>query len=114
MEHQINPTFGKYSAISTLIQQRCREYPDLTHLLKARGTQEFSKISQDLYCSCNEAFYAGAPSLRDLSLTVSKALDHIGEKTLTEKYKNKYTTRETVKILSDRLEKYFRKKKYSR
>ncbi|WP_280124088.1 hypothetical protein [Coxiella endosymbiont of Ornithodoros amblus] len=41
-------------------------------------------------------------------MTVSKELGHIGEKTLKEKDKNKYTTRETVKILSDRLEKYSR------
>ncbi|WP_040933465.1 flavohemoglobin expression-modulating QEGLA motif protein [Coxiella burnetii] len=111
IEHQVNRILGKYSAVSALMQQRCREYRDVIHLLKARGTKEFSKISQDLYGSSDEAFYAGAPTLRDLSLTVSKALDHIGEKTLTEKDESKYTAREAVKILGDRLEKYFGKKK---
>ncbi|WP_341873971.1 tyrosine/phenylalanine carboxypeptidase domain-containing protein [Coxiella endosymbiont of Ornithodoros amblus] len=61
MQHQINPKFTKYSAINTLIQQLCREYPGVIHLLKARVTQEFSKISQNLYGSCDEAFYAREP-----------------------------------------------------
>ena len=111
IEYQINRTLGKYSAVSTLMQQRCREYRDVIHLIKARGTKDFSKIAQDLYGRSNEAFYIGAPTLMDFSLTVSQALDHIGDKTLTEKDENKYSAKEAVKILSDRLKNYFGKQK---
>ena len=111
IEYHINRTLGKYSALSTLMQQRCREYRDVIHLIKARGTKDFAKIAQDLYGRSDEAFYIGAPTLMDFSLTVSQALDHIGDKTLTEKDENKYTAKEAVKILSDRLKNYFGKQR---
>ena len=52
------------------MQRRCREYRDVIHMLQMRGTPEFSEIAQDLYGSSDDAFYAGAPTLKDLAHTV--------------------------------------------
>ena len=52
----------------------CREYREVIRLLQARGTTEFSKISQELYGSAQDAFYAGAPTLIDLAELVTSTL----------------------------------------
>lgn len=109
IELRIKNELGEFNAISTLMQRRCREYRDVIQLLKARGTKQFAKISQDIYGSSEDSFYANAPTLKDLSIVVGRILKNIGDKTLTEKDHNKYSAKEAVKILNRRLKKYFGK-----
>lgn len=84
----------------------CREYREVVRLLMARGTPDFPKISQELYGSAQDAFYAGAPTLRDLAGLVSKTLS-MHHPIADPKDEKRYTAEESVNILSERLSNYF-------
>jgi uncharacterized protein (TIGR02421 family) len=76
-------------------------------MLQARGTVEFSKISQELYGSSDDAFYAGAPSLSDLARLLSFALENIKDSLQSHLDEKRYSSDEAVKILRERLAHYF-------
>src|SRR3990167_3909239 len=107
IEHDIKRKLGKYNAASRLMQNRCREYRDVVQMLQVRGQRKFTEIAQDLYGSSDDAFYAGAPTLRDLASLVSSDLENIQDKTITEKDKTIYTAQEGVDILTKKLSSYF-------
>ena len=73
---------------------------EVIRLLQARGTPEFPKISQELYGSAQDAFYAGSPTLSDLSQLVVSTLRKatFEPSPLDEK---KYTSEEAVPVLGD-------------
>lgn len=106
IERDIRKFLGQFSPVATLMLRRCQEYREVVRLLQARGTADFAKISQELYGSAQDAFYAGAPTLRDLAQLVTGTLEHIKPETdsLQEKC---YTAEEAVVILTKRLSHYF-------
>src|SRR5579871_1105143 len=71
IERDIRGQLGQFSGVGKIMQRICREYREVVRMLQARGMPEFSKISQELYGSSEDAFYAGAPTLRDLATLVS-------------------------------------------
>lgn len=108
IERDIRRELGQFNPVGLIMQRMCREYALVVELLKARGTKEFTQFSQQLYGSSNDAFYAGAPTLKDLALVLSNTLAFIHkqqEKSSLDK--KKYTSEEAVKILDKRLGKYF-------
>lgn len=109
IEHDINRFLGKYSAISYLMQERCREYRDVMHLLDARGTARFSEISKVLYGSACDAFYPGAPTLKDLSKTIAGALKNIHQNIEDKKDITQYSLKEAIQRLRQKLLLYFGK-----
>src|SRR5262245_42196436 len=48
LEREVRRQLGQFSAIGNILQRMCREYRELVRMLAARGTAEFSKISQEL------------------------------------------------------------------
>lgn len=109
IEHDVKRKLGKYGPASDMMQHRCREYRDVIHMLNARGTDKFTEIAQDLYGSSDDAFYPGAPTVKDLSKLVSDVLFNIGSQTLDKKDEKIYTAEEGVEILKERLLPYFGK-----
>lgn len=107
IERDIRRLLGQFSPVGNIMQRMCREYRELVRMLLARGTDEFSKISQELYGSSEDAFYAGAPRLSDLANLVSKTLTNINVQTNTEKDEKCYDSEQAVKILTERFGKYF-------
>lgn len=107
IERDIRRKLGQFSSIGGIMQRMCREYREVIRMLLARGTSDFSKISQDLYGSSEDAFYAGAPTLQDLATLVSDTLSRLRRTEIDDKEIKKFTSQEAVKILSDRLGKYF-------
>ncbi len=108
IERDIRRELGQFNAVGLIMQRMCREYALVVELLKARGTKAFTQFSQQLYGSSNDAFYAGAPTLKDLALVLSNTLAFIHkqqEKSPLDK--KKYTSEEAVQILDKRLSKYF-------
>lgn len=107
IERDIRKLLGEYSPVATLMLRRCHEYREVIRLLQARGTPAFWRISQELYGSAQDAFYAGAPTLRDLASLVSTTLSRIkpmGNDPLGIK---RYTAEEAVELLGERLRAYF-------
>lgn len=108
IERDIRRDLGQFNSVGVIMQRMCREYSTVVEMINARGTHQFSRLSQQLYGSSEDAFYAGAPTLGDLAQIISSALSFIQKQTddnaLDEK---KYTSEEVVDILGKRLAKYF-------
>jgi uncharacterized protein (TIGR02421 family) len=106
IERDIRRDLGQFNGVAQIMLRMCREYREVVRLINARGTAEFSKISQELYGSSQDAFYAGAPTLRDLANLVTTTLSRIQSEpdVLDEK---RYSSEEAVQILGARLKEYF-------
>ena len=106
IERDIRRHLGQFSGLGNIMMRMCREYREVIRLLQARGTREFPKISQELYGSSQDAFYAGAPTLQDLAALVTNTLakSRLEPDALDEK---KYPSEEAVPILGRRLNEYF-------
>ena len=113
LERDINRQVGQFSSVGSIMLRMCREYRDVLHLLNARGTAEFSLLSQELYGSAEDAFYVNAPRLKDLAETVSAALDKIKDKTANELDEKKYTSEQAAELLNQRLSHYFVNSKHT-
>lgn len=87
IERDIKRLLGDYSGIGGIMIRTCREYRETIRMLQARGTPEFGKISQELYGSSNDVFYAGASTIYDLATTLYGALSKIKDTVITEKDK---------------------------
>ncbi len=107
IERDVRRQLGQFSAIGSILQRMCREYRELVRMLEARGTPEFSKISQELYGSADDAFYAGAPRLKDLAIVISDTLAQIKNHAETEADVKNYSGEQAVEILGERLANYF-------
>jgi len=106
IERDIKRSLGQFNPVGMIIQRMCREYIMVIEMLNARGTNHFTKYAQQLYGSSTDAFYAGAPTLKDLANLLSNTLS-LQKKTKSPLDKKKYTSEETVKELDKRLKKYF-------
>jgi len=107
IEREIRKELGQYNSVGMIMQRMCREYCTVVEMLKARGTPKFSRYSQQLYGSTGDAFYAGAPTLKDLALLISNTLSFIQKQTESELDVKRYTSEEAVAILGERLSHYF-------
>ncbi len=108
IERDIRRQLGQYSGVGKIMQRMCREYRELIRMLQARGKLEFSEISQELYGGSMDAFYAGAPTLRDLAENINETLVRLKpEDLISADDEKRYTTQEAVTILNERLQKYF-------
>lgn len=106
IEREVRRRLGQFSGIGNIMLRMCREYREVIRLLQARGTEEFPKISQELYGSAQDAFYAGAPNLRDLAQLVTQTLEKskLEPDVLDEKT---FTSEEAVPYLGQKLNEYF-------
>jgi uncharacterized protein (TIGR02421 family) len=107
IERSIRRKLGQYSGVGSILQRMCYEYGRVVEMLMARGTQRFTEISQELYGSSEDAFHAGAPTLKDLAQLATNALAEIKDKVNTEDDEPIYTSAEAVEMLSERLSSYF-------
>lgn len=107
IELDIRRKLGQFSGIGGIMRRMCREYREVVRMLMARGTPEFTKISQDLYGSSDDAFYAGAPTLTDLAILVSQTLTRIKRNDVEPAEIKRYSSQEAVTILNRRLKSYF-------
>jgi len=107
LERDIRKEAGQFSSVGTIMQRICREYREVVRMLDARGTPEFSKISQELYGSADDAFYVDAPRLKDLATVLSGTLARIRDDTISEKDEKRYDSEQATVILNERLSHYF-------
>lgn len=107
IERDIHRKLGQFSGLSKIMLRMCREYREAVRMLEFRGSPEFCKISQELYGSASDAFYAGAPSLNDLAILLSKTLANLKNSLNNEFDEKRYTSSEAVDLLKTRLEMHF-------
>lgn len=106
IERDIRRQLGQYSGVANIMLRMCREYREVVRLIAARGTSDFTKISQELYGSAQDAFYAGAPTLRDLAKLVSTTLSQL-KLDADPADDKRYSAEEAVHLLGERLAGYF-------
>lgn len=107
LERDIRRHLGQFSGVGNIMARMCREYREVVRMIQARGTHEFTKISQELYGASDDAFYAGAPSLTDLATLLSETLNNIKQSADTTLDTKIYDSEMAVNILSERLGVYF-------
>lgn len=107
LERDIRKNLGQFSAVGNIMQRMCREYREVIRMLTVRGRPEFSKLSQELYGSSEDAFYAGAPNLKDLAQMVGSTLDKLPDLMENECDVKSYNSHEAMKILQQRMASYF-------
>lgn len=107
IDRDIRKRLGQYSSVGSIMERMCYEYIRVIEMLKARGTPQFTEISQELYGSSEDAFHAGAPTLKDLGTLVSTSLENIKDQVNSEADEESYSSEDVVRILSTRLGKYF-------
>jgi uncharacterized protein (TIGR02421 family) len=110
IERNIRRLLGQYSGVGSIMQRMCHEYCRVVEMLQNRGTPKFTEISQELYGSSEDAFHAGAPTLKDLAHLVSTTLLHIEDQVTTTDDQKKFTSEAVIAILSKKLARYFGEK----
>ena len=110
LERDIRREVGQFSSVGIIMQRICREYREVVRMLSKLGQAEFTKISQELYGSADDAFYVNAPRLKDLATVVSNTLIQLKD-TANERDEKRFTSDEAVEILNERLGNYFNDKK---
>lgn len=107
IERDIRKKLGQFTGVGTIMERMCREYREVVRMLDARGTAEFSLISQELYGSSQDAFYAGAPTLQDLGKLLANTLPELKRNLSHSDEVKLFTGEEAVSILSKDLSAYF-------
>lgn len=107
IERSIRRHLGQYSGVGSIMQRMCYEYCRVVDMLMSRGTPKFTEVSQELYGSSEDAFHVGAPTLKDLATLVNDTLANIKDQVKTGADEDKYTSKEVVAMLSERLAKFF-------
>ncbi|MEO8083839.1 MAG: flavohemoglobin expression-modulating QEGLA motif protein [Ardenticatenales bacterium] len=77
IENDIHRELGQFNPVARIMARMCREYRSAIRMLEARGTPEFARLSQHLYGSAHDVFYAGEPTLADLGTQMTAMLDHL-------------------------------------
>lgn len=98
---------GQFNAAGNIMRRMCREYLRVLDMLEARGRQEFSAISQELYGRSTDAFHAGGPNLADFGEMLDESLRNIDEQMFLEQESKEIPTEEAVVLLQQRLDRVF-------
>lgn len=106
IERDIVKKLGNFSPVGQIMRRICREYQMVVRMLEARGTPDFSRISEELYGSASEAFHAGDPTLADLGQTMEQILKNIPQ-SLPHNEQKTIRSEEAVIILQQRLNQAF-------
>ncbi len=107
IERAITKNLGQYSAIGHIMRRICREYNTVLRMLEARGTPEFSMMSQQLYGSTFDVFHAGDPNLAEMGSMMVESLIEIDKSQLIKEEEKTISAEEAVNILQQRLNGYF-------
>lgn len=107
IERDIKRLMGQYNTVGIIMTRMCKEYETVIRMLEARGTADFTKLSQQLYGSSNDAFYAGAPTLQDMAVLLSNTLAFAQKEKQHPDDIKQYTSEQAVEILTQRLQPYF-------
>lgn len=111
LELEIAKRLGNLSPVGKLMQRMCREYRLVMRMLSARGTPEFYAMSQALYGSAHDAFYAGGPTILDLAILFKDTLPALQAHIFTDLDIKCYTSAEAVARLNAKLKPYFHRHK---
>jgi uncharacterized protein (TIGR02421 family) len=109
IERDIRRELGMLNEAGQLMLRTCKEYRVVLSMLTLRGTADFSAISQGLYGSTYDRFYAGDPTIGDLGKKMVQILARLSDDTSLMKDDKTFDGEYAVKHLNERMEAYFGK-----
>lgn len=107
IDREITRRLGQFNPLAVLMRRRCDEYQTVVRMLEARGTPEFAQISEDLYGAASDAFHAGDPTLADLGVMMTDALENIDDSMMFADEEKSISGEEAVALLKQRLDAAF-------
>ena len=108
IERDIMRQLGQLNPVGAWLRRTCREYLLVVDMLEARGTTEFSALSQELYGSSSDVFHAGDPTPADLAARLQQVLQQLIEHSPAIRPNEKnFDAPTAVKWLNQRLRKQF-------
>ncbi len=107
IERDVVSRLGSVNPAGQLMGRMCDEYLQVIDMLQARGTPQFSRISQRLYGSSRDVFHAGGPSVADLADALDESLRGIDESAFLEEAARDIPTSQAVESLQVRLDRVF-------
>ncbi len=110
IEREVTKKLGQFNPVGQMMRRICSEYLRVLHMLEARGTLEFSLISQELYGSAKDVFHVGDPTLAQLGVMMADALSQINQSKLLEEEERTINAADAIVILQTELDKYFLEK----
>jgi uncharacterized protein (TIGR02421 family) len=108
LERDIRRRLGLYNPAGQIMFRMCEEYRQVVDLLMLRGTPSFSTLSERLYGSSSDSFHAGDPTLADLGQVLGGILDNLSQEAVFCQDEPRLDARQTVEILSTRLNAFFK------
>jgi len=103
----IQRRLGQFNPVGNIMRRICREYRLVLRMLEARGTPEFSLISQELYGSAGDVFHPGDPTLADLGQLMIEALANLDRASALQAEERTLGGEDAAAILAERLGSYF-------
>jgi uncharacterized protein (TIGR02421 family) len=103
----IQRRLGQFNPVGNIMRRICREYRLVLRMLEARGTPEFSLISQELYGSAGDVFHPGDPTLADLGQLMIEALANLDRSSALQAEERTLGGEDAAAILAERLGNYF-------
>lgn len=107
IDREVTRRLGQFNPLGVLMRRMCDEYQMVVRMLEARGTPEFAQISEDLYGAASDVFHAGDPTLADLGLIMTEALENIDDSLMLPQEEKTISGDEAVSILKQRLDAAF-------
>src|SRR5271166_5993865 len=98
---------GLYNPAGQIMYRMCEEYRQVVDLLMLRGTPSFSILSERLYGSSSDSFHAGESTLADLGQLLAGILDNLSLESVFTQDEPRLDARQTVELLSGRLNAFF-------
>ncbi|HEY3700378.1 MAG TPA: flavohemoglobin expression-modulating QEGLA motif protein [Spongiibacteraceae bacterium] len=77
IERDIMRQLGQLNPVGAWLRRFCREYLVVVEMLAARGTAQFSQLSQELYGSSSDVFHAGDPTVAELASRLQHVLQQL-------------------------------------
>ncbi len=105
LQKKVENFFGKNDGLAKILIRNCQEYTQAIGMLNSRGTADFYKYSTLLYGSTHDHFLDKKTQVHELGITMKSVLK--GIKTKYVEPEPHIPASKAVKILSNRLKKYF-------
>jgi uncharacterized protein (TIGR02421 family) len=107
IERDVASRLGTVNPAGRLMVRKCHEYQNVANMLRARGTPDFTRLSQQLYGRSTDAFHAGGPSTADMASTLDESLRSIHESSFLEQTVADIPTERAVEKLQQKLDRVF-------
>lgn len=107
IERQITKSLGQFNPVGQMMRRICNEYIRVLHMLEARGTVEFSYISQELYGSAKDVFHVGDPTLAELGRMMAEALEQIDKSKILYEEERLIDAQTAITLLQNALDIHF-------